>query len=328
MITSELGVHRQVMNDVVTYANRTIDPLDVLLEWVGSDSDSQTMNYQVQLDGGEWVSTGTRSNHTFVGLLEGEHTVTVRATDNGLNQVEDSKTFAVFKRAVISISCSPSVEDSSSLLVSGKVLDPVTGDPLANTPLGFAYSTERGQSWAFDSLTTDEGGRFQTTIGLDIKVIMGIVIAATLTDQYSEEHTFFKNVTYAAIELQNREGLFLARSTSTLSDFLFSSEMLMFNITGEEGTEGSTSILIPKADMSGVDGIEITLDGAQIEYNVVSDDDYWVLTFNYTHSTHEVYVDLGSSGSSSTMNLLLVVVVIVVAAAAVALLVFFRRRKR
>jgi hypothetical protein len=326
-ITSELGVHRQVMNDVVTYANKTIDPLGVLVEWVGSDSDSATMNYTVQLDGGEWISVGTRSNHTFAGLLEGDHTITVRATDNGMNQVEDSKTFAVFRRAEISVACSPSTEGSSSLLVTGKAFDPVTGDPLDNTQLGLAYSTERGQSWGFDTLTTDADGRFQTTIGLDIQAIMGIIITATLADQYSEERTFFENVTYAAVDLQDREGLFLTRSTSTISDFLFSSEMLKFNITGEEGTEGSTSILIPKAAMSGVDGVKITLDGAEIEYSVASEDDYWVLTFNYTHSSHEVYVDLGSSGSGSTMVLLVIVIVIVAVAAAVGLLVWRRRRK-
>jgi hypothetical protein len=326
MITSELGVHRQMMNDVVTYANRTIDPLGVLVEWVGSDSDSATMNYQVQLDGGEWFSVGTRSNHTFAGLLEGEHTVKVRATDNGMNQVEDSKTFAVFRRAEISVSCSPSTEGSSSLLVTGNAFDPVTGDALANTPLVLAYSIEMGHSWAFDTLTTDGDGRFQATVDMDIEAIMGLTLTVTLTDQYSEERTFFENVTYAAVGLDGREGLFLTRSTSTLSDYLFSSEMLKFNITGEEGTEGSTSILIPKAAMSGVDEVKITLDGAEIEYSVASEGDYWVLTFNYTHSTHEVYVDLGSSGSASTM-VLLVIVIVIVAALGVALFLFIRRRK-
>lgn len=40
--------------------------------------------------------------------------------------------------------------------------------------------------------------------------------------------------------------------------------------------------------------IAVYLDGNQTQYSITSTDDSWLLMFNYTHSTHQVLVDLNT----------------------------------
>ncbi|MDD1771384.1 MAG: right-handed parallel beta-helix repeat-containing protein [Methanomassiliicoccales archaeon] len=328
-IISELGIKVQAVNDVITYSNSTVDPQDVLVQWSGFDSDSTTMVYQVRMDDGDWVDKGQATNHTFTNLSQGNHTVTVKATDNDNNLAECSKTFVVRKHVQMSVSCFPVVDgDNYDLMLKGKAWDLVTGDAIPALDISIAYSIERGQSWNFQAVSTGTDGSFQVTIDLDLKAIMAIMLSTCLVDQYSDSCYYYENVTYAALTLEGRDGVFLTKSTSTISDFLFSSNMLKFNVTGENGTSGSTSIYIPKAEMSEVEGIEVLLDGAESTYSIESTEDYWILTVNYSHSMHQITVNMeptAALGDSSTV--LMMVLVIVIAAVVIGIVLIRRRRK-
>ena len=58
------------------------------------------------------------------------------------------------------------------------------------------------------------------------------------------------------------------------------------------------------------------LDNNQTEYSIASTDDSWLLTFNYTHSTHTVRVDLSASVIPEFSNDLFVFLLATLAVAA------------
>ena len=104
------------------------------------------MDYQVRLDGGEWISVTGASNHTFRNLVEGLHTVTVRATDDDSNQVEDSR--AIYVRQVVRMtdSCLPGQGDGrSEMRICGKATDAATG---GSTVASVSYSVDGGAAVA------------------------------------------------------------------------------------------------------------------------------------------------------------------------------------
>jgi len=59
--------------------NSYLNISDVTVYWAGNDTNLD--HYEVRLDNGSWVSAGSADNHTFYGLLEGNHSVDVRAYD-------------------------------------------------------------------------------------------------------------------------------------------------------------------------------------------------------------------------------------------------------
>ncbi|MHA1366972.1 MAG: Ig-like domain-containing protein [Candidatus Heimdallarchaeota archaeon] len=72
-----------------------------MVTWSGSDSGSGIDYYEAQIDGGTWINKGTGTSHTFTGLIDGAHTVNVRAWDNAGNDATDSTTFTVDTSIVV-----------------------------------------------------------------------------------------------------------------------------------------------------------------------------------------------------------------------------------
>lgn len=309
----------------------SLDPRSVLIEWVGFDSDSDAMTYSLKLDDGLWEDLGQATSRTFNGLAEGEHTVTVRAVDNDGNQVEDSRTFYVYQHVQMSMSLSPYVKDGKDrLLVTGDVWDAASGEPMSGLSIGLAYSVDGGERWSTHIVASGADGGFQRNFPLEKGVVMGVTLIAELEDRKGVAHTFFANVTYAAMTVQGREGVFLTQSTSTLSGYTYTSTMLRFTITGDDGTPGSTSVLIPRSAMGGVDGVKITLDGVPVDPAVSSGDEYWILTLNHTHSAHQVVVEMPATGIFGTVPnpMLLVVLAMIGVSAAVGTGIFLLKRRR
>jgi len=63
--------------------------------WSGSDATSGIDHYEIQLDGGPWVSTGYATAYTLEGLADGEHVITIRAIDRAGNTQMMTVTFTV-----------------------------------------------------------------------------------------------------------------------------------------------------------------------------------------------------------------------------------------
>ncbi|MHA1401542.1 MAG: Ig-like domain-containing protein [Candidatus Heimdallarchaeaceae archaeon] len=72
----------------------TVYSADVTVSWTGSD-DVGIDYYEVRIDGGSWINTGTTTSYTFTGLADGSHTVDVQAWDAAGNSGSDTVTFTV-----------------------------------------------------------------------------------------------------------------------------------------------------------------------------------------------------------------------------------------
>jgi parallel beta-helix repeat protein len=89
-----------------------------------------------------------------------------------------------------------------------------------------------------------------------------------------------------------KQGLFI-ESNSTVSAFSFNSSTpeISFTVYGPNGTEGYVKATISKSFMPNAFTIKVFLDGNQVDYQLASDENSWIITFNYQHSTHRVTIN-------------------------------------
>jgi len=59
------------------------------------DEASGISHYEISLDGGSWINVGAETSHTFTGLADGEHKITIKAVDKAGNIKEESIEFIV-----------------------------------------------------------------------------------------------------------------------------------------------------------------------------------------------------------------------------------------
>ena len=112
--------------------------------WNGSDATSGIMGYAYSLDGASWTGTGMGLSHTFTGLGEGSHTVTVLVTDYALNYNIVSVTFTVDLTApaiTISSPADDAITNVSSMTVTWSATDGASG------VLDYQYSID-GLAWS------------------------------------------------------------------------------------------------------------------------------------------------------------------------------------
>ncbi len=84
---------------------------DVLVSWIGTDDESGIQNYSVSVDGAAPVDVEANTSYSAASLADGEHQVTVWATDNAGNVESASVTFVVDTQAPEVESTTPSVEE-------------------------------------------------------------------------------------------------------------------------------------------------------------------------------------------------------------------------
>jgi len=94
----------------------------------------------------------------------------------------------------------------------------------------------------------------------------------------------------------NNQYVFSVESNSTISELAFNMTdwSLSFTATGSSGTRGYTKVTIAKSLAANPANIAVYLDDNKTDYTITSTDDSWLLTLNYTHSTHQVLVDLNT----------------------------------
>ncbi len=103
----EMNSRKEYVNftvDITDPTLRIVDPdenCDVLSEsygtvrWVANDEVSSIDYYQVKIDDERWEKVEDADHYTFSGVFDGEHTVYVKAVDQGGNTVVESKSFEV-----------------------------------------------------------------------------------------------------------------------------------------------------------------------------------------------------------------------------------------
>lgn len=90
------------------------------------------------------------------------------------------------------------------------------------------------------------------------------------------------------------EQIFKVESNSTISNLSFNSTSvtLSFVVSGTSGTSGYTKASIAKTLVPIFTGVTVSLDGKNLTFTVGSTIDYWVLEFNYGHSSHQVLINV------------------------------------
>jgi hypothetical protein len=91
--------------------------------------------------------------------------------------------------------------------------------------------------------------------------------------------------------------LFAVSSNSTVTSLAFNSttSVLSFTVSGPSGTTGYVKVTIAKSLISNPENIKVYLDGNQLNYEVTSSADSWLLSFTYSHSTHQVSIDMAAN---------------------------------
>jgi hypothetical protein len=93
--------------------------------------------------------------------------------------------------------------------------------------------------------------------------------------------------------------LIISNSTITTLAFNSTSEILSFTVSGPSGTTGQTNITIAKTLIGNLSGVEVYLDGNQIDYVTASTEYAWTIQITYHHSAHQVVIALNSLQSNS-----------------------------
>ena len=85
---------------------------------------------------------------------------------------------------------------------------------------------------------------------------------------------------------------FLIESNSTISALTFNATTseISFTINGTSGTTGYVKATISKNLMPSGENIKIYMDEKPVNYTITSNGDWWVITFTYQHSTHQVKI--------------------------------------
>ncbi len=88
--------------------------------------------------------------------------------------------------------------------------------------------------------------------------------------------------------------LFSVESNSTVTELTFNSTSftLGFTVSGPSGTTGHTKALVARTLVPVFTGIAVSIDGKALDFAVSSSNEYWIVEFYYSHSTHFVVVDL------------------------------------
>ena len=98
--------------------------------------------------------------------------------------------------------------------------------------------------------------------------------------------------------------IFKVESNSTVTNLTFNSTSLTlsFTVSGPSGTTGYTKASIAKTLVPTFTGVSVALDGKNLTFSVGSTNDYWILEFNYGHSTHQVIIDLANDFQESSQT--------------------------
>ncbi len=95
----------------------------------------------------------------------------------------------------------------------------------------------------------------------------------------------------------NNQYVFSVSSNSTVSALTFNSTKneLAFTLSGETGTTGFLDVAVAKNLIADIVKLKVYMDGASVNYVATSTAESWILHLTYSHSTHNVIVNLGTT---------------------------------
>jgi outer membrane protein assembly factor BamB len=204
------------------------------------------------------------------------------------------------------------------------------GTAIGGASVLLSYSVTGGQTWNdITSIQTSSDGSYSAVW---IPSATGTFLVRAFWDGY---YPFVDAESYEMLSVTTYDDqyVFAVSSNSTLSALAFNSTSreLSFTVTGETGTTGFVKVAIAKSLVANIADLSVYLDGASLDYTVESTNSSWVLDFIYTHSTHNVTINLGNlhvSPSEPFPIIWLIAAVVIVAVVGAGLAVYFKKRGR
>lgn len=118
------------------------------------------------------------------------------------------------------------------------------------------------------------------------------------------------DVSFSA-RLSEGGNVFAVASNSTVSSLAYNSTMkeLSFQVNGSLGTMGYTEVFISKDLLQEPSELTVFIDGEQASFTSTSVEGFWALHFIYSHSTHDVTVNMESAIPEFPTGIFIVVAV-------------------
>jgi hypothetical protein len=204
------------------------------------------------------------------------------------------------KPAQISISTELSSTLAGSVVNVIGTLSDLNMTPLQSEVVVLSYTFAGIDSWIpITSGFTNEAGEY------NIQWINSASGTFTLKTGWKGNTTFtgISNTTTLSFVPYQSQQVFFVESNSTVSALAFNStnSELSFTVIGSSGTSGYVKATIAKSIMTNGEDSKVYLDGKQLNYSVISTDDSWIITFSYSHSTHQISIHLGTNTSSTKL---------------------------
>jgi len=216
----------------------------------------------------------------------------------------------------------------SAVNVKGKVSD-LNSHPLQGKSVTLSYALVDSASWVpIGSGTTDEAGEY------NIQWVNTASGTFTLKAEFNGNGDYqgaSATTTLSFLPYEN-QNFFYFESNSTVMALAFNntSSELSFTVEGETGTTGYVKVTIAKTLVSNGANMKVYLDGKQLNYEVTSNADAWLLTFTYAHSSHQVKISLAANTAAvfGTEYWTAIIAVIAIAAIGAGAVVYFKKNKR
>jgi regulation of enolase protein 1 (concanavalin A-like superfamily) len=204
-------------------------------------------------------------------------------------------------------------------------------EALANAPVLISYSVNGGKTWQDLTLVnTASDGTYSASWKPSVTGNYLIKATYEADENYSETN----QIVNLAVTQYAEKNAFSVSSNSTVSSLAFNSTSreLSFTVTGPSGTTGYADVFIAKSLIQDASSITVSLDENSVDYTATSTGDSWILHFTYSHSTHEVRVNLANStliGGTQLRNwvIYLVIAIVVIAIAGIIIVLKIKERK-
>jgi hypothetical protein len=73
---------------------------------------------------------------------------------------------------------------------------------------------------------------------------------------------------------------------------------LEFSVSGQSGTTGYVNVYVPKSLVKNASDFKVYIDNKEVTFKYSLQEDTWLLTFTYHHSTHAVTINLNNAKSA------------------------------
>jgi parallel beta-helix repeat protein len=196
--------------------------------------------------------------------------------------------------SMINLSCfSSTAYTGFKATINGKLLF-IDQTAISGAPVVLSSSADGGSSWQnLTLLYTGSDGSFSAQW---MPPVSGnfLIKAEYSGSSHIREADQTINLAVTPYSTQN---VFSVFSNSTVSELSFDSvgNQLRFKVTGLSGTEGYVDVGIAKSLVSDTANLQVFVDGTFTECHFTSVSDSWFLHFSYSHSTHNVAINLRPS---------------------------------